>query len=278
MLVEEVQEEGTIDDEEGDLLRNAINFPELKAEDILTHRVDLEGFEVDTPMEEIGRIFEESRFSRLLVYQDSIDNIVGVVHSKDVFTAKGLTDKPLEELISEPLFIHKTERIDDLLRDLQTNKSHMAVVLDEYGGTLGIVTMEDILEELVGDIWDEHDEVVEDYKEIAENTFRVDCSGTLAEFCDFFDLEIDSDNITINGWIMEEMDKIPACGEKFSYENLDITVIETDFRRVATIEVVRHEIEDEDEEDTKRSKRDRDEDEDEEDSATRKKSKDRASV
>ena len=280
MLVEEVQEEGTIDDEEGDLLRNAINFPELKAEDILTHRVDLEGFSIDTPMEEIGRMFEESQFSRLLVYQDSIDSIVGVLHQKDVFTSKGLTDKPLEELISEPLFIHKTERIDDLLRDLQTNKSHMAVVLDEYGGTLGIVTMEDILEELVGDIWDEHDEVVEDYKEIAENTFRVDCGGSLTDFCDFFDLEIESDNITINGWIMEEMDKIPACGDRFSYENLDITVTETDFRRVSTIEVVRHEREDgeEDEEDTKRSKRDRDEDEDEEDSSARKKSKDRASV
>ena len=280
MLVEEVQEEGTIDDDEGDLLRNAINFPELKAEDILTHRVDLEGFSIDTPMEEIGRMFEESHFSRLLVYQDSIDSIVGVLHQKDVFTSKGLTDKPLEELISEPLFIHKTERIDDLLRDLQTNKSHMAVVLDEYGGTLGIVTMEDILEELVGDIWDEHDEVVEDYKEIAENTFRVDCGGSLTDFCDFFDLEIESDNITINGWIMEEMDKIPACGDRFSYENLDITVTETDFRRVSTIEVVRHEREDgeEDEEDTKRSKRDRDEDEDEEDSSARKKSKDRASV
>ena len=163
MLVEEVQEEGTIDNEEGDLLRNAINFPELKAEDVLTHRVDLEGFSIDTPMEEIGKLFEESQFSRLLVYQDNIDNIVGVLHQKDVFTSKGLTDKPLEDLISEPLFIHKTERIDDLLRELQTNKSHMAVVLDEYGGTLGIVTMEDILEELVGDIWDEHDEVVEDY-------------------------------------------------------------------------------------------------------------------
>ena len=290
MLVEEVQEEGTIDDEEGDLLRNAINFPELKAEDILTHRVDLEGFEIGTPMEEIGRIFEESHFSRLLVYQDSIDNIVGVLHQKDVFTAKGLTEKPLEELISEPLFIHKTERIDDLLRDLQTNKSHMAVVLDEYGGTLGIVTMEDILEELVGDIWDEHDEVVEDYKEIAENTFRVDCGGNLSEFCDFFDLEIESDNITINGWIMEEMDKIPACGDKFSYENLDITVTETDFRRVSTIEVVRHEIEDEDEDD-KKSKRDkdkekedrdedRDRDDDDHDREYKKKSKDkdRASV
>ena len=274
MLVEEVQEEGTIDDEEGDLLRNAINFPELKAEDILTHRVDLEAFEIGTSMEEIGQLFEESRFSRLLVYQDSIDNIVGVLHQKDVFTSKGLTDKPLEELISEPLFIHKTERIDDLLRELQKIKSHMAVVLDEYGGTLGIVTMEDILEELVGDIWDEHDEVVEDYKEISENTFRVDCGGSLADFCEFFDLEIESDNITINGWIMEEMDKIPTCGDKFSYENLDITVTETDFHRVSTIHVVRHEIEDE-EENEKKSKRDRDRDDDDEDDRDRDRDRDR---
>ena len=274
MLVEEVQEEGTIDDEEGDLLRNAINFPELKAEDILTHRVDLEAFEIGTSMEEIGQLFEESRFSRLLVYQDSIDNIVGVLHQKDVFTSKGLTDKPLEELISEPLFIHKTERIDDLLRELQKIKSHMAVVLDEYGGTLGIVTMEDILEELVGDIWDEHDEVVEDYKEISENTFRVDCGGSLADFCEFFDLEIESDNITINGWIMEEMDKIPTCGDKFSYENLDITVTETDFHRVSTIHVVRHEIEDE-EENEKKSKRERDRDDDDEDDRDRDRDRDR---
>ena len=261
MLVEEVQEEGTIDDEEGDLLRNAINFTEQKAEDILTHRVDLEGFDIETPMEEIGQLFEESRFSRLLVYEDSIDKIVGVLHSKDVFTAKGLTDKPLEELISPPLFIHKGERIDDLLRDLQTNKSHLAVVLDEYGGTLGIVTMEDILEELVGDIWDEHDEVVEDYKEIAENTFRIDCGGSLSDFIEFFDLEIESDSITINGWIMEVMDKIPACGDRFSFENLDVTVTETDFHRVSTIQVVRHEIEEEDE-DEKKSRKDRDDDDD----------------
>ena len=262
MLVEEVEEEGSIDTEEGDLLRNAINFTEQKAEDILTHRVDLEGFDMETPMEEIGKLFEESRFSRLLVYEDSIDKIVGVVHSKDVFTAKGLTNKALDQIISPPLFIHKGERIDDLLRDLQTNKSHLAVVLDEYGGTLGIVTMEDILEELVGDIWDEHDEVIEDYKEIAENTFRIDCSGSLADFCEFFDLEIESDSITINGWIMEAMDKIPSCGDRFSFENLDVTVTETDFHRVSTIHVVRNEILDEDEEEEKKSKKDKDKDED----------------
>jgi CBS domain containing-hemolysin-like protein len=277
MLVEEVQEEGTIDDEEGDLLRNAINFTELKAEDILTHRVDLEGFEIGTPMEEIGQLFEESRFSRLLVYEDSIDKIVGVVHSKDVFTAKGLTDKPLEDLIAPPLYIHKGERIDDLLRDLQTNKAHMAVVLDEYGGTLGIVTMEDILEELVGDIWDEHDEVVEDYKEIAENTFRIDCGGSLSDFIEFFDLEIESDSITINGWIMEVMDKIPACGDRFSFENLDVTVTETDFHRVSTIHVVRLEPDEDEEEESKKSKRDKDTD-DEDDDRDVKKKKDKASV
>ena len=279
MLVEEVQEEGSIDDEEGDLLRNAINFTEQKAEDILTHRVDLEGFDIETPMEEIGRLFEESRFSRLLVYEDSIDKIVGVVHSKDIFTAKGLTDKPLDKLISPPIYIHKGERIDDLLRALQTNKSHLAVVLDEYGGTLGIVTMEDILEELVGDIWDEHDEVIEDYKEISENTFRIDCGGNLEDFCEFFDLDIESDSITINVWIMEAMDKIPACGDRFSFENLDVTVTETDFHRVSTIHVVRHEIDEEDEEDSKKSKRDKDTDDDEDDrDRDSKKKKDKASV
>ncbi len=266
MFVEEVEEDGTIDEEEGDLLRNAITFTEQKAEDILTHRVDLEAFDKDTPMIEIAQMFIDSQYSRLLVYDESIDNIIGVLHQKDVFTVNGITDKPLDELITPPMFIHKTERIDALLRELQTNKSHMAVVLDEYGGTLGIVTMEDILEELVGDIWDEHDEVVEDYKEIAENTFRVDCSESLDEFCQFFDLKIESDSITINGWIMEQLDKIPACGDKFSFENLDITVTETDYHRVSTIEVVRHEIEAvDDDEDERKSRRDKDRDEGEED-------------
>ncbi len=274
MIVEEVEEDGTIDEDEGDLLRNAITFTELKAEDILTHRVDLEAFAKDTPMEEIAQMFIDSRFSRLLVYEDSIDNIIGVIHQKDVFTVKGITAQPLEDILTPPVFVHKTERIDALLRELQTNKSHMAVVLDEYGGTLGIVTMEDILEELVGDIWDEHDDVVEDYKEISENTFRVDCGESLDEFREFFDVEIESDSITINGWIMEALDKIPACGDKFSYENLDITVTETDYHRVSTIEVVRHEVKNEDENDERKSRRDKNRDEDDDERESKKKDKD----
>ncbi len=278
MLVDEVEEEGTIDEEEGDLLRNAITFTEQKAEDVLTHRVDIEAFAKDTPMEEIAQMFIDTGYSRLLVYDESIDNIIGVLHQKDIFTVHGITDKPLDDLLTPPMFIHKGERIDALLRELQTNKSHIAVVLDEYGGTLGIVTMEDILEELVGDIWDEHDEVVEDYKEIAENTFRVDCGENLEDFCQFFDLDIESDSITINGWIMEQLDKIPACGDKFSFENLDITVTETDFHRVSTIEVIRNEVTVAEDEDDRKSRRDKDREDDEDEKDAKKKDKEKTTV
>ncbi len=150
MYVEEVQQEGSLDNNEGTLIKNAIEFNETKAEDILTHRMDLEAVSEDATKEELSRKFVETKFSRILVYKDTIDNIIGVIHQKDVYTAAGLTNKSLEDLIAPVLFIQKNEKISDLLKLLQKNKAHIAVVLDEYGGTLGIVTMEDILEELVG--------------------------------------------------------------------------------------------------------------------------------
>ena len=153
-LVEDVQQEGSIDESEGELLRNAIEFRDLIAEDILTHRVDLEAVSVDATKEEVAQTFTQSRFSRLLVYKDTIDNVVGVIHQKDFYINGGMTEKSLSEIMTPPVFIHQYEKIRDLLDFLQENKSHIAIVIDEYGGTLGIVTMEDILEELVGEIWD----------------------------------------------------------------------------------------------------------------------------
>lgn len=238
MLVEEVQQDGSINDDEGDLLRNAIEFNDLKAEDILTHRVDLEAVSADSPKEEIAAAFTESRFSRLLVYEESIDNIVGVIHQKDFYVGNGIIEGPIETVISPPLFIHKSEKINDLLKLLQKEKSHIAIVIDEYGGTLGIVTMEDILEELVGDIWDEHDEVVEDFKEIGENTYLVDCGVNFGDFCDRFDIETDSDSVSLGGWIMEQVGKIPVIGDCFEFEKLSIKVTETDSHRVSKVEVV----------------------------------------
>ena len=261
MIVDEVEQEGSIDNDEGDLLRNAIEFTERKAEDILTHRVDLEGIPRDATKEEVAELFAETRFSRLLVYEDSIDKITGVIHLKDFYTKNGIIEEPLETIITPPVYIHKTEKINELLKVLQTNKSHIAIVLDEYGGTLGIVTMEDILEELVGDIWDEHDEVVEEIVQLDETTYRVDCNTSLNTFCDEFDVDIESESATaVSGWLMEALDKLPVIGDSFSFEHLDIQVTETDDHRPTYIRVIVNEIEDE-EDDGKKKDRDRDEDE-----------------
>lgn len=237
MFVEEVQEGGSIDTNEGHLLRNAIEFGDLKAEDILTHRVDLEALPVDATPEEVAEKFENSKFSRLPVYEEDIDHIVGILHLKDFYGINGITTQPISEIMTPPLFIHRTEKISDLLKQLQTTKSHMAVVVDEYGGTLGIVTMEDILEELVGDIWDEHDDVLEDVRNIGYDTYRVNCSMSMDDFCQQFDIDAQSESSTVNGWISEQLDKIPEKGDKFSYKNLDITVTDIDSHRPLFVSV-----------------------------------------
>ncbi len=243
MLVDEVEQEGSIDENESTLLRNAIEFTEQRAEDILTHRTDIEAVEKNEEKEEISRRFYETQFSRLLVYEESIDNIVGVIHQKDFYGESGITDKSVEEIMTPPLFIQSSEKINDLLQHLQKNKSHIAVVLDEYGGTYGIVTMEDILEELVGEIWDEHDEVVEEFKQQGEDLWLVDCMVNFEDFCEFFDLkpeETEAESVSLGGWVMEQLGADPEVGESFSYEHLEVKVAETDFHRVAFVEVHRN--------------------------------------
>ena len=239
MLVEEVQQDGTIDETEGDLLRNAIEFGEQKAEDILTHRTDLEAVSVDMTKEEIAEAFSASRFSRLLVYEESIDNIVGVIHQKDLYSGARITDKDLKDIIVPPLFVTTTERIDNLLKILQKTKSHIAVVLDEYGGTEGIVTMEDILEELVGEIWDEHDEVVVDFRDLGNDTYSVDGSVDIDDFSEYFDLDIESESVSVGGWLMSQLGKMPAVGDVLNYGNLEITVKALDGHRVDMLQVKR---------------------------------------
>lgn len=250
MLVNEVQQDGSIDQNEGDLLRNAIEFSEHEAEDILTHRVDLEAVPADATKEEVAKIFSDSKFSRILVYEENIDNIVGVIHLKDFYTGTGVTSKDICDIMTPVIFVLKNEKISPLLRKLQQNKSHIAVVLDEYGGTYGIVTMEDILEELVGDIWDEHDDVIEEFNQVSDNSYRVDCSTDIDEFSEHFDIKTDSEMISLGGWIAEQLGKIPEVGDSFTYNNLEITVASVDNHRAEMIDVIRHEKEDEEVSDT----------------------------
>ncbi|MBQ8140984.1 MAG: HlyC/CorC family transporter [Clostridia bacterium] len=237
MIVDEVEQEGGIDSEESELLHNAIAFSELRAEDILTHRVDLEAVSIDADKKEIAHVFSESKFSRLLVYEDTIDNIVGVIHQKDFYSETSITRRSVKDIMTPPVFILKNEKIDDLLKKLQQTKSHIAVILDEYGGTYGIVTMEDILEELVGDIWDEHDEVVEECREVDESTFHIDGMMNFEDFCEQFDIEAESQSISIGGWAAEQLEKIPEKDDSFTFGKLNVKIADTDNNRASLLEI-----------------------------------------
>ena len=238
VMVEEVEQSGGIDQEEGKLLRSAIEFPELRAKDVLTHRADLEAVPLEASGREVAAVFQKSGFSRLPVYEGSIDRIVGIVHQKDFYSETGLTGKPLQSLMTPPLFVTKSITISELLRLLQKRKTHMAVVCDEYGGTLGIVTMEDILEELVGEIWDEHDEIVEEFRQTAEGTVRAAGSASLDKlFARFRLADEDTHCETVGGWVTERLGRIPAVGDCLQYGNLELTVTGADDRRILELEV-----------------------------------------
>ena len=241
MLVDEVQQDGSIDRDEGELLKNAIGFSEQEAQDILIHRVDLAALPVTASKEEVAALFTQTKYSRLLIYQDSIDHILGTVHQKDFYVGCGVTDQPLSAIISPPVFALENEPIRLLLKKLQQAKTHVAVVVDEYGGTCGIVTMEDILEELVGEIWDEHDEEEVFLRKIAPDTWLVDAGMDFDDFAEFFQLKTDSEMVSVSGWVMEQFGRVPEAGDSFVFENLTVRVTRVENHRIEEIQVTREE-------------------------------------
>ena len=240
MLVDEVQQDGSIDRDEGELLKNAIGFSEQEAQDILIHRVDLAALPVTASKEEVAALFTQTKYSRLLIYQDSIDHILGTVHQKDFYVGCGVTDQPLSDIISPPVFALENEPIRLLLKKLQQAKTHVAVVVDEYGGTCGIVTMEDILEELVGEIWDEHDEEEVFLRKIAPDTYTVDAGMDFDDFAEFFRLKTDSEMVSVSGWVMEQFGRVPAAGDSFTFDDLSIQVTRVENHRIEEIQVTKH--------------------------------------
>ena len=237
MLVDEVQQGGSIDKSEGELLRNAIEFSEQQAKDILIHRVALAALPVTASREETAALFTNTKYSRLLVYQDSIDHILGTIHRKDFYVGCGVTGKPIAELLSPTIFAPENEPISLLLKKMQQGKTHVAVVVDEYGGTCGIVTMEDILEELVGEIWDEHEQEEIPIRETAEHTYLVDAGMDFDDFADFFHLKTDSEMVSVSGWVMERCGGVPESGDRFTYDDLDVLVVKVDHHRIEELRV-----------------------------------------
>ncbi len=247
-MVDMAETEGGLDEHESELIRSAIEFNDLEVDEVLTPRVDMVAIEDTTPMDDIAAAFAESGYSRLPVYQDDIDNIIGVIHEKDFHAARyhGRTD--ISSIIGKIHFTAGLTKISDLLRHLQREKAHMAIVVDEYGGTEGLVTMEDIIEELVGEIWDEHDEVIETFKKQEDGTYLITCSADLTQLFDLFSIDRECDANTVSGWVIEQIGRIPDLGDSFESDGLAVTVTQVDQRRVLEIRVeVLPEEEEEDE-------------------------------
>ncbi len=254
--VEEAEEDGTLKKEESTLIRSAIEFDDLEVGNILIPRVNVVAVNENAPFDEIRKIFGADGYSRLPVYKQSVDTIVGVIHEKDFFNLYLSEKKDLSKIVQPAVFTTEHTKISSLLKTLQKKKTHMAVVLDEYGGTLGIVTLEDILEELVGEIWDEHDEEVNYLKKTDENTYLVDGKANLSELFEVFDMADEDerfDAYTVSGWVIEQCGEIPPVGYRFDFNGLSIEVVKATAKKVLEIKAALLSSE-ETEEDKKRLK------------------------
>ena len=240
-MVDTIEEEGVITESEGELIRSAIEFSDTTAHEILTPRVDVAGIDIDDPVEEILADEELMHHSRVPVYQDSLDNIIGILNTKHLLKAAIREKTPdIRKLMFEPIFVHMTMTTADLLQEFRTRRMHMAVVLDEYGGTMGIVTLEDVLEEIVGDIWDEKDVIETEYTQVNDTTWIVDGSMQIFDLFDLLDIpdrDFESEYTTIGGWATEMLDRFPQEGDSFRYKNLAVTVTKTDDVRADKLRV-----------------------------------------
>jgi len=247
-IVEEAETEGGIDEGQSELIQNAIEFNELEAWDVLTPRVEIEAIELDEDKEDIARLFLETGFSRLPVYEDDLDNIVGVLNQKDFHNYIKGTDVPVSAYVKPVIFVAGSMKISQLLKRLQKAKAHIAIIVDEYGGTSGLVTMEDIIEELIGEIYDEHDgDQLQDIVQQQDGTWRVLCGSSVDKMFDYFDVDEDLDCNTVNGWVVLQIDRLPAVGDHFIYEadfkRFDVTVTKADDRKALEINMTVTELE-----------------------------------
>ena len=236
-MVSEAENDGELTDRESELIRSAIEFDDVEVEEILTPRVDVVAVEDDIPLEELAQTFAESGYSRLPVYHGTIDNIIGVVHEKDFYIARLKKATKIDDLVVPTLYTTGSTQISQLLRTLREQHHHLAVVVDEYGGTEGIITLEEILEELVGEIWDEHDEVTEDFRKQSDGSWLVSGSASVDDLYEELDLpeEEDIDSNTVNGLVQEKTCHLPKVGDRFTLGEYDGVVTRTAKRRVTEV-------------------------------------------
>lgn len=240
-MVDEAQSEGDMDAHEGELIRSAIEFNDMDAYDILTPRVDITALEDSASMEEAARVFRESGYSRLPVFHEDMDHVVGILHEKDFYIRQHEGVQDIRAIMKPPVYAPSTLKISKLLKLFQGSKTHMVILLDEFGGTEGLVTLEDVLEELVGDIYDEHDDVEEELRLLEDGSWLVDGGMHLAELLERLGVEDTYEADTAGGWATEVLGYIPKTGETFDADCLHCQVTAMDKRRVTQLRIWKQE-------------------------------------
>jgi CBS domain containing-hemolysin-like protein len=242
--VSEAEKEGGLEEEQRDMIASIINFRDADAEEIMTPRTDMIGIPIDASVEEARHLALDKGHSRIPVYEENRDNIIGVLYAKDLLEYWGVPDAevpPLKTIMRKPYFVPESKLVSELLRDMRQNKIHMAIVLDEYGGTAGLITIEDILEEIVGEIEDEYDpDAAQPIIQFSLNEIEVDARVHVDEINERLSIELaeDEDFETIGGFVFDHLGKVPAAGESFSYEGIRFTVLEADERRIQRVRIV----------------------------------------
>ena len=242
-ILETIEDEGVFTEQESELIKSAIEFSDVTAADIFLPRVDVSAFDVEDGLEELLKDEDLLSYSRIPVYRDTIDNILGILSTKKLLKAAittPLSEIRLEDLLSPPVYVHKTRNISSILSEFRKKHLMMAIVVDEYGGTEGILTLEDILEEIVGDIFDESDDIELDVEQKSDNVYVVDGGTTIEDFFDSIDYRpehFESEYSTMGGWAVEMLDRFPQKGDHFTWDRFSVTVTEAEARRVETLEV-----------------------------------------
>jgi magnesium and cobalt transporter len=239
-LIDEGEERGLISEDEGDMIQGIFSFRDTVAREIMVPRTDTLAAPVDTPIESIIRLIVESGHSRIPIYQDSIDNIVGILHAKDLLQYWGKDSIELRETLRPPYFIPESKKISDVLRDLRHRKSHMAIVIDEYGGTAGVLTLEDIIEEIIGDIMDEYDSEENWLMEQEDGSILVDARLDIEELEDYLDVEFPEGKFeSIGGFVISRLGRVPGVNEKIQFQGLEMVVEAADSRKIERIRIRR---------------------------------------
>lgn len=248
-ILDDIEEEGVFTEDESELIKSAIEFTDTMAKDILVPRVDVYAIDIDEPFEFSDELY---KYTRIPVYRESIDNIIGVITTKQLMkTIAAGKEVNISEMMHEPIFVHMTRTVSSIIEEFREKHQQLAIVVDEYGGTMGILTFEDITEEIVGEIFDERDSVENDVVALAENAFEVDGGMNIYDMFDEIEFDepsdFESEYTTVGGWATEMLDKFPEVGDEFNYENLKITVTEAEAKRVLSLKVEVLPVENEDE-------------------------------